>query len=126
MRARLPRWRFPQVETVVPRIAATTTCVRLTPEDAVFLQEALPKLAGAKDEHAPITLDLNSHVVVRALDAVQETTTEVVLTNSTVAGKPVRVQMHRQLLARALQLRFREIWIPDASKPLVCRDSERL
>ena len=118
--------RYPQTEQVVPRPTAAATRWRLDPQDAIFLAHALPRLPGKEEDNQPLTVDLDGEVSVRACASGQEKVTEVVLARSDFDGKPVRLCLNRQFLARALQLGFAEFQIPGADKPLVCRDNNRV
>jgi hypothetical protein len=82
-------------------------------------------LPGGKDEGAPLTLGLNSHLAVRAQTDGQPHPTEVVLRHSTVDGPPVRLVTNRHYLARAVQLGFTEIKVVKPDVPVVCRDARR-
>ena len=56
----------PTLDHVVPDAGAAATRLRLDPEDAAFLGQALDRLPGADELNAPVTLDLNGRVAVRA------------------------------------------------------------
>ncbi len=112
--------RYPNVDAVFPARAGKVTVCRLVPPDADFLTRTLPRLPGQDDENAPVTLDLDETVVVRARAEGQGRLTEVVLSASEVVGPPDRCCVHRQHLARALQLGFTEIRVVNADVPLVC------
>src|SRR5205807_1780314 len=57
--------RFPDADAVVPRANGAVTVCALSPQDAAFLAQALPRLPGAGD-HGAVTLDLNGQAAVRA------------------------------------------------------------
>ena len=118
--------RFPSVQEVIPRPAAITSRLRIAPEDAVFLASTLPKLPGRDDEHAPITLDLNGRTIVRSRCQDGGLTTDVELTRSTIEGQPVRLNLKRSLLRRAMLLGCTELGIVSADKPLLARNLSRL
>ncbi len=99
-----PDARFPRVDQVLPAESSATTRLRLDPDDRAFLARSLDGLPGGEAEHAPITLDLNGRIGVRARDPVGGRTTELVLARSRYDGPAVRVAMDRRFLARALQL----------------------
>ena len=117
--------RYPRTENVIPTLGKNVTTCRLAPEDAVFLVEALPRLPGDKDDHAPVTLDLNGQVVVRARGEGQEHATEVVLSRSSCSGPMVRLVGNRQHLARAVQLGLTEFNVVNADTAVVCQDARR-
>jgi hypothetical protein len=113
--------RFPDLSRVVPGPAAAATRLTLDSEDARFLSQALDRLPGGAEPHAPATLDLNGKAAVRARGADQAQGTELVLTRSRYSGAPVRINMNRTFLSRALRLGFSELEIVDADSPIVCR-----
>jgi hypothetical protein len=45
-------------------------------------------------------------------------TTELLLTNATLSGQPLRIDMNREFLARALKLGFRELQLTSTTAPL--------
>ena len=112
--------RFPAVGHLVPTAPAATR-LRLDATDAAFLADALGRLPGADELNAPVTLDLNGRVVIRAQGADREPVTELVLSRSRAAGPPVRLNTHREFLARAVRLGFTEVEVADADAPVVCR-----
>src|SRR5205823_10511182 len=101
--------RFPRVEHVIPDGRSAGTRLRLDPEDAAFLEQALDRLPGGDEPSAPVTLDLNGTVAVRARAAGQGRVTELVLGRSGFVGTPVRLVTNRHSLARALRLGFAEV-----------------
>ncbi|MBM4073759.1 MAG: hypothetical protein FJ271_33290 [Planctomycetes bacterium] len=113
--------RYPNVESIIPKASSTT--IHLAQQDAEFLGKTLSSLPGNDEEYAPITLDVNGQVVVRARGEEQQQPTEVVLCHSTASGRAVRLTMNRRYLARALHLGFSEIRIGDPAMPVLC-DSE--
>jgi hypothetical protein len=117
--------RFPKVDSVLPDLRAATTQLQLDAEDARFLLPALDRLPGADDSNAPMTLDLNGQVAIRAKAPDQSGVTELVLARSQYTGAPVRLNTNRAFLARALRLGFSEIAITAAESPVVCRDRTR-
>lgn len=117
--------RFPEVTQIIPRRRDGGAHWRIDPEDALFLARSLPRLPGASDEYSPVTVDLGDQVIVRARASGQSQTTEVVLARCETAGGPVRLSINRHMLARLLQLGFREAYVASADKPLVCQDGQR-
>jgi hypothetical protein len=117
--------RFPRVEHAIPPLAGVVTTCRLSPADAAFLVKALPRLPGQRDDHAPVTVDLNGRVAVRARAEGEERVTELVLSRSEVTGPPVRFVSNRLYLARAVQLGFPELQVTKPLVPVVCRDEHR-
>ena len=57
--------RYPDAQTVIPRMPGAPSRLVLDEEDALFLTSALPKLPGGGDGDAPITLDLDRPPSVR-------------------------------------------------------------
>jgi hypothetical protein len=120
-----PKARFPPVGEVIPSEFKGVTVCRLEAQDAAFLARALPRLPGAGDDLAPITLDLGDSVVVRARAEGQTRVTEVVLRRSEVTGRPVRLATNRLYLSRALGLGFAELRVVSPEAPVVSRDGRR-
>ena len=106
---------------VFPAPDAATARLRLDPADAVFLADALGRLPGSEIDNAPVTVDLNGQVAVRARGPEGDATTELVLSRSSYGGAPVRFQTNRDFLARAVRLGFGEVEVVDPSSPIVCR-----
>jgi hypothetical protein len=48
--------RFPNADSVIPSLKGNHTICTLSPEDAVFLTQALPRLPGKGSDHEPVTL----------------------------------------------------------------------
>ena len=117
--------RFPNVDTVIPRLNSRDSRLHLSEDDARFLVHVLPRLPGSKEHLAPLTLDLGKQVILRARaeDALQ--VSEVLLSGSSCQGPPVRVACNRHFLRRVAQLGFRELHIQNAKTPLLCRDDMR-
>ena len=116
--------RFPDVDRALPAAGAAATRLVLHPTDARFLADALGRLPGADDGDAPVTLDLDGRVVVRARGE-SGPATELVLARSSSAGPPARVAMNRAYLARAARLGFVEVEVGGPEAPLCCRDGRR-
>ena len=110
---------------VFPTPDAATARLRLDPADASFLADTLGRLPGSEIHNAPVTVDLNGRVAVRARGSESEATTELVLSRSSYGGAPVRLQTNRDFLARAIRLGFGEVEVVDADSPLVCRAGDR-
>jgi hypothetical protein len=73
----------------------------------------------------PVTLDLNGDITIRAKAVDQAKPTEIVLANSSWSGKPVRLNLNRKFLARALKLGFRDLLVYGDKVPVVCHDEHR-
>ncbi len=114
--------RFPRVDMAFPTPDAATTRLRIDPLDASFLAESLGRLPGADLYNAPITVDLNGRIAVRAGGSETEVPTELVLSRSNYGGSQVRFQTNRDYLARAVRLGFTEVEIVDPDSPIVCRN----
>lgn len=116
--------RYPDVNAAVPRAQEATARLRIHPEDAPALLQALPRLPGAGEQHSPVTLDVSNGVVVRARGPDVPAAT-VVLERSTLQGAPVRVAFGRLYLIRALRLGFSEVVLHGPGWPLLTRDRRR-
>ncbi len=58
--------RYPRIADVIPDERVPTIKLQLAAEDATFLDQALERLPGGEALYAPVTLDLNGQVSVRA------------------------------------------------------------
>lgn len=117
--------RFPKIEEVLPKPRLVTARGQLTSEDCAFLAKALPRLSASDDDDAPVTLDLNERVHIRAKAQGQNRVTEIVLTGSQAADKPARIALNRHFLARAMQLGLHDIHVVSAEAPLLFQDEKR-
>lgn len=117
--------RFPAVDKVIPKREAAIAQCCLAMEDCEFLVKSLSRLPGGEDEYAPVTLDLNGSVCVRARADGQEQTVELMLSRSQATGKAVRLTMDRTYLARAARLGLEDVYIQDAAKPVLFQDEKR-
>lgn len=117
--------RFPDVARVLPKVDARVTTLRLGAQDAEFLARSLDKLPGHSDDQAPLTVDLHGVPTLRVKEPEQDQITEVVLSESHVAGAGVRWHTDRRFLARAASLGFSEITVVAADQPILCKDSSR-
>ena len=117
--------RFPNVDDHVPAVDAATSTMILADTDAEFLTQASRKLPAASEFNAPVTVDLNGSVAIRAKSADQEFGTELVLSNSQRSGEEMRFNTNRDYLRRAASLGFRQIYLQTAEAPASCRDDRR-
>jgi hypothetical protein len=119
--------RYPDVAVAIPRATPETSRLQFDDREADYLISVLPKLPGAGDDLRPITLDLSHKgVCLRSRGEGQETATETSLTNTKAIGPPVRVNLNRAYLRRALQLGLRDLQIVGPDKPLVFRSEGKL
>ena len=117
--------RFPEVDHHVPRPENSAATFHMTQVDAEFLAQNLPKLPSDEEYNFPITLDVNGSVAIRAKASDQPRPTELVLANSAASGEPIRINMNRQFLARAVKLGFNEVHLYTPKVPAMCRDDRR-
>jgi hypothetical protein len=117
--------RYPPAEKVIPRREDASLDCHLDPDDCTFLARSLARLPGAHEEFAPLTLDLNGQVCIRARAADQDRAVELILARSTATGNPVRLAMERTLLARAMQLGLTELVLSGAETPVLFLDEKR-
>jgi hypothetical protein len=118
--------RYPRPEEVIPAATGSVTQVRWDEADAAFLTRTLPRLPGGSDDNAPLTLDLNGHVAVRARGEGQERVTELVLSHSEAKGPPLCLVTNRLYLTRVAALGFGGFDVLKADVPIVCRDERRI
>ena len=117
--------RFPKVTPHIPRSEDANSSLQVSAADAEFLRTSLPRLPADDELNLPLTVDLNGQAAVRAKAEDQIKPTELVLANSTLSGEPMRVNMNRQYLARALALGFHEVYLSSPKTPVLCRDGHR-
>jgi hypothetical protein len=117
--------RFPNVDAVVPSPGAGSTRWRLGSGEAKALAQALPKLSGADEELAPVTVDLGRPAAVRARAGGQGRPAELPLPASAVEGKAVKFVTDRQYLARAVKLGFDSFQVLGPGRPVACQDGRR-
>ena len=117
--------RFPDLARHIPRPTDATARCALSATDAVFLAQSLPCLPSDDAFNYPVTLDLNGRVAIRAKAADQTKPTEIVLSGSSWSGEPVRLNINRKYLARALKLGFHDLLVFGAKVPVVCHDEHR-
>jgi hypothetical protein len=118
--------KFPGIEAVIPRASATAARVQFDPDEAAQLAAVLPRLPGAGDEQAPVTLGLGSRPAVRAKEEADPEAVEVVLDRSTATGPDGAVVVNRAYLLRALALGFTEVQVNAPTRPVCCRDRRRI
>ncbi len=111
--------RFPDMARVTPNPANATARCQLSEDDRKFLADTLPRLPGNEEQNSPVTLDLNGHVAVRAKSSDQAKPTEIVLTNSTCSGEPIRININRIYLKRATKLGVRDVCLYGAEAALL-------
>jgi hypothetical protein len=117
---------FPGIEAVIPRASAAGGRLQLDPEEAARLAAVLPRLPGAGDEQAPVTVGLSPRPAVRAKGEADAEAVEVVLDRSTATGPIEAVVLNRTYLLRALALGFTEIQVSQPTRPVCCRDRKRI
>jgi hypothetical protein len=117
--------RFPDLSRHVYRDEEAKTQCRFSSVDAEFLGETLPQLPCDDTLNDPITVELNGHVAIRAKAADQPRPTELVLSNSTWTGEPVRINTNRKYLARAMKLGLQEFCVFSDSAALMCRSDRK-
>jgi hypothetical protein len=117
--------RFPDFSRCIPKAEDAKARCQFSVADAAFLAETLPRLPSHDDGNRPVTLDLNGQIVVRAKPSDSDQPTELVLTGSSFSGEPVRVNINRTYLARALRLGIRELSFVDDKTAILGFDDTR-
>jgi hypothetical protein len=117
--------RFPDLDLQIPATGAAVTTLALADTDVAFLLESAPKLPAAEENNAPVTVELNGVVAIRAAAEASDQITELVLSNSRRVGEQILFQTDRTFLCRAAQLGFREIQLRDNTAPACCREGQR-
>jgi len=113
--------RFPDVDRAIPAAGAAATRLRLHPADAAFLAGALDRLPGGELTTAPVTVDCNGKVAVRARGEGEARPTELVLARSGYTGSPARICVNRAFLARAAGLELTELEFGGPEDPVAGR-----
>ncbi len=117
--------RFPNVDLHVPTEGSAATTLRLSSDDAQFLTSFVHRLPGAMTRLAPVTVELNGVVAIRATDDEDLNPVELILDHSRRDGDELRFQTDRTYLSRAAQLGFRDIYLRNSEAPAFCRDQDR-
>lgn len=99
--------RYPKTDSLIPSVDAAKSSCRLSPSDADFLLRSADSLPDDADGEHCVTVDLNGHVAIRAKACDHSEPTELILTNSTASGEPLRTAVNRRFLARAVRLGLR-------------------
>jgi len=116
---------FPNIDQVIPKVGPAATHWRLDEQDAETLVRGLPELPGHGEPESPITVELDDKVSIRARAAEGPPAT-IVLSRSTVQGKPVRWAMNRSILRRSVAMGMREFAIVHPDKAIVGQCGNRL
>ena len=101
------------------------TTLSLSEDDIGFLLTSTKRLPGASEPNAPVTVELNGVVAVRAEAADQTSPIELVLSNSRRVGEEIRFNTDRTFLTRAAELGFRDILLRSNEAPAYCQDDRR-
>lgn len=118
--------RFPRVEDHIRDAGTALSTLRLADQDADFFTDTIHRLPGDEAENAPVTVDLNGQIAIRAASDDRTHLTEVVLSNSSREGAAVRFNTNRRFLTRATKLGFRNIELAGPETPAHCRDETRV
>ncbi|HWA96884.1 MAG TPA: hypothetical protein VG713_00260 [Pirellulales bacterium] len=87
--------RFPKTDDLIRDRHSAPSSLQFDPADAKFLVKALPKLPGSDDPMQSVTVELNSHVTIRARADGQSPVTELVLANSRADGERIVLTTNR-------------------------------
>jgi hypothetical protein len=117
--------RFPNIDLQIPTTGSAVTTLSLSDDDVDFLLTSTKRLPGASEHNAPVTVDLNGVVAIRAVAEDQSRPTELVLSNSRRVGDEIRFNTSRNFIIRAAELGFRDICLRNASAPVCCQDDRR-
>ena len=117
--------RFPKIDQILPNPDFAKSRLELSPVDAGFLKETLPRLPCDDTLHDPITLDLNGQVLVRSRETTTSRPTEVLLGSSKLSGEPVMLNSNRGFVERALKLGFRSVCLFGPDSPALGVDEHR-
>lgn len=114
--------RYPTFEHVIPDMTQALTRVTFAPDDQRFLEQTISRLPHDSDEHLPVTMHCNGHVAIRGQGA-DGPVTELVLSQSTVQGEEVLINMNRDYLRRAARLGLSELGLWKDTTPMLCSDA---
>ena len=93
--------KFPMLDQFTKNIDHFTW-LNVDPSDGDFTAQRLDNLPCKTDREAPVYVELNGHVAVRGHDRIQQAATELQLTRSHYAGKPLTMPVNRRFLKNAL------------------------
>ena len=102
---------FTHLDLQVPIKSSVTTRVQVSPRDASFLASFTPRLPGVRAQSAPVTVDLNGIVAIRAAEEEGSKAVDLVPDNSHYDGNRLRFQADRSYLLRAIQLGSRDVYL---------------
>lgn len=117
--------RFPSIDVQIPSRSSATTRLVLSDEDIDFLLTSIRQRPDAADDHAPVIVDLNGVVAIRAESIDRSNIAELVHRNSSSTGHQIRFHTDRGFLVRAVQLGFREICLRSNIGPAFCQDDRQ-
>ncbi|WP_146117582.1 MULTISPECIES: hypothetical protein [Pirellulaceae] len=117
--------RYPEIDSLLEKSQSAISTLRLDESDAGYLLRSIKHLPSEDVLYAPITVDLNGAVVLRAKAPGKVNPTEVVLTRSSKEGANLRFAANRQYLTRAVQLGFREFSISRGESRVVAQAGKR-
>ena len=117
--------RFPSIDLQIPTNGSAVTTLSLSEDDVDFLLTSVKRLPGASDPNAPVTVELNGVVAIRAVAEDQSNPTELVLSNSRRIGDELLFNTDRTFLTRAAELGFRDILLRNDKAPAYCQDDRR-
>jgi hypothetical protein len=117
--------RFPNIDLQIPTNGSAVTTLSLSEDDIDLLLTSVKRLPGASEHNAPVTVDLNGVVAIRAVAEDQSHPTELVLSNSRRVGNEISFNTNRNFIIRAAELGFRDICLRNASAPACCQDDRR-
>ncbi len=114
--------RYPNFEQVIPDMSQALTRVKFAADDQKFLEQTISRLPHDNEEHLPVTVHCNGHVAIRGRGA-DGPVTELVLSQSTVQGEEVLINMNREYLRRAARLGLRDLGLWKDNTPVLCADA---
>jgi len=116
--------RFPDIDRIIPSTQYSKATLQLNAADAKFMVDNLHRMPNGVTNRE-LTLDLNGFVILRATSPTTPRPAEMILRNSRKQGDDVRICTDRKFLARAAEMGFSEIHLPDNTAPAVARDATR-
>jgi DNA polymerase III sliding clamp (beta) subunit (PCNA family) len=112
---------YPNWKQVMPK-ESPHTVIQLDSEASHALQEVVPRLPGAENGDAPITLTVEEeHLAVGGRNRQSDELITIPISTASVRGEPVAVRLNRQFLLQALRFGFAELDVISDTTPMLCR-----
>jgi DNA polymerase III sliding clamp (beta) subunit (PCNA family) len=134
VRLESPRWtlvtreilgQFPNWKQVVPPTTDKWTGIELSDEAVKEMLKVIPNLPGGENQNRPITLSVDSDVVLSGRNNTDEEWTNVPVKTVKVHGNRVTVCLNREYFTAALKFGLKHLDIEDGLTPVVFTNGGR-